>query len=268
MAFINSPFAVTPRLLLLGLLLSSLLAANQASAFPVRVSPTNAEGHVAAASADLQISTDVIADDFRLGAYHFGLVNRGPDVAQNTVFRFPVPEGAAFLQLVTQTRLTTTLPPILGKGEIIISVGDLAVDQMVVISISLKITAPPGTKILAQASLSSDADDPHPENNLSSQERIVPEFPTIDSVKVLKNPFRIEIVGKNLLVPQFGRSGIGVGCDCAPWPDELTHRDVLGSRVILEGATELKTRLPKGATLQICYLDPIREMIIKSNVTR
>lgn len=220
-----------------------------------------------AASADLSLRFPDLADDSRVDVFHLGIINKGPDIAQNVVLSFLVPEGTGFDLIHCSVRSTCTLPPAFGTGEILCAIGDLPPSGFVHIDIVLSIQASPGTRIPVQAHVSSDTADMNPDDNVISSNSVVPEFPRIDSVRVLKNPFRIELTGQNLVVPQFGGSGIGIGCDCASWPSNLVQQMTPGV-VVLEGGSDLKSQFPKDTPTHICYFDPFRGTTIKTTFTR
>lgn len=234
----------------------------------VNAMPAHANRNVsAAASADLSLLFPDVADDIRLGGFSLGIINKGPDLAQNVVLRFVVPEGTGFDRIHCSVRATCVLPPAFGTGEILCAIGDLPPSVFVHIDIVLSIQASPGTRIPVQGSVSSDTADMNVKDNVISSNFVVPGFPRIDSVRALKNPFRIELTGQNLTVPQFGGSGIGIGCDCTPLPFDLAH-EVAPGMVVLDGGSELKSQFPKGTPTHICYFDLFRGTTIKTTFTR
>jgi hypothetical protein len=221
----------------------------------------------AAASADLSLRFPDLSDDSRVNVFHVGILNKGPDTAQNVVLRFVVPEGTGFDLIHCGVRSTCTLPPAFGSGEILCAIGDLLPSGFVHTDIVLSIKASPGTRIPMQGGVSSDTADINADDNVISGSFVVPEFPRIDSIRALKDPFRIELTGQNLVVPQFGGSGIGIGCDCAPWPFSMA-RTVAPGLVVIEGGSDLKSQFPKGIPTHICYFDPFRGTTTKTTFTR
>jgi hypothetical protein len=247
-------------LLLLLVLVQSLLAGNVLSF------PSGGEANAStAAEADLSLS-DGVFDNFLQGAYDIRVVNKGPDEAKNVVLRFPVPEGTRFDRLHAGTRLIWDIPGTSQNGDVVCSIGDLSANAFVQLGFVLHISAPPFTKISLHATVSSETPDPHPSDNIYSRESSVAGIPGITSARFLKKPFRLEITGENLLVPQFGGSGIGTGCDCVAWPAQLT-RSVSLTTFVMEGG-DLKDRFPPGVSTQICYRDPFRETVFKFIVVR
>lgn len=245
--------------LLLLALIQGLLAGNAVSFPPA--GKVNAS--VATTAADLSISQGLF-DSFLQGFYPLRVDNSGPDSAQNVVCRFPVPEGTEFVSMNLNIRSTCSIPPRYARGDIVCSLGDVAPNRVVLIDIVLRVVAPPDTKIAARASVSSETPDPNPDNNTYSQDTPVFGFPRINSVRVLRNPFRIEVTGENLLAAPFG---IGVGCDCTNWPRELVRVESANA-FVLEGGGELKKQFPPGIPSKICYTDPYRQSVIKFVVTR
>ncbi len=216
-------------------------------------------------TADLRTSESV-ADSFRQDIYNIGITNQGPDTAQNVVFTFPLPAGTRFDRLQTSDRVTCTLPPSFGTGDIVCSLGDLPSGRSTFITVYLNFLAPPGTKIIAEAQVVSDTPDSHPDDNIYHRENVIAGIPSFSSVAVLKEPFRIAISGQNLVVPQVFGSGIGIGCDCRSWPILSTTRLPTGE-VILNG-NDLKQQFPRGVPTQICYFDIFRGTVIKTTLTR
>jgi hypothetical protein len=247
---------------------SALLILVLTQTLMVNAMPAQANRNVsAAASADLSLLFPDVADDVRLGDFSLGIINKGPDLAKNVVLRFVVPEGTGFDQIHCSVRATFTLPPAFGTGEILCAIGDLPPSGSVHIFIVLSIQASPGTRIPVQGRVSSDTADISLDDNVISSNFVVPGFPRIDSVRALKNPFRIELTGQNLAVPQFAGSGIGIGCDCTPLPFDLAH-EVAPGVVVIEGGSDLKNQFPKGTPTHICYFDFLRGTTIKTTFTR
>ena len=226
-----------------------------------------ANGHQVASTdtADL-LAFEAVADSSRQDIHIIGVVNLGPDTARNVTLTFPIPEGARFDRIQATTQMTCTLPPTFGTGEVVCSLGDLPPNKPTIINLYLSLVAPAGTKISAEAQVSSDTPDANPNNNVYHRDHIIAGVPSIISLSVLKDPFQIEVTGQNLIVPQFGGSGIGIGCDCRPWPSELVNKLPSGT-VILKGS-DLKKQFPKGVPTQICYIDPFRGTLIKTILTR
>jgi len=81
------------------------------------------------------------------------------------------------------------------------------------------------------------------------------------------NPFGIQITGQGLFAPHFTFSGFGIGCDCEPWPFELSTTTLQGT-VILFGGTKLKKKFPKGVPTKICYQDTFYGTMIQTEFTR
>lgn len=217
----------------------------------------------AAASADLSFVPIGVDSIIPLGRFDFAIVNKGPDIAQNVVFRFPVPEGTGYAQIRCSVQSTCSLPPPSRAGEILCAFGDLPPSVGVQITIVLSIDASPGTRLSIRANVSSDTADINHADNDSLITLVVPGFPRIDSVRGLKNPFRIELTGQDL-PQQFGGGSIGIGCDCARWPASNMGFDV----VVIEGGTELKNKFPRNTPTKICYFDPLRGITLKTTFTR
>jgi uncharacterized protein DUF11 len=237
-----------------------------AQATVVSAAPSSSNRIVArATSADLMLFIG-LADDFRIGDFGLAIRNKGPDIAQNVVFRFTMPEGTALDQIICSVQSTCTFPPSFRSGEIVCAIGDVAPSALVQTSIRLSILASPGTRLAIEAHVSSDTPDMNLADNVFSTNFAVPGFPRIDSVRALKNPFRIEVTGKNLLVPQFGGSGVGVGCDCTPLPFNSVM-SVSSDTFVIQGS-DLKNQFPKGEPTPICYFDPLRGLTIKTTFTR
>jgi Domain of unknown function DUF11 len=248
--------------------LGALLILAVTQTLMVNAIPAHSNRNVsAAASADLSLLFPDLSDDLRVDFFHLGIINKGPDIAQNVVLRFLVPEGTGFDSIHCSVQSTCTLPPTFGTGEILCAIGDLPPSGRVSTTIVLSINASPGTRIPVQAHVSSDTADVNLDDNVISSNFVVPGFPRVDSVRVLKNPFRIELTGQNLVVPQFGGSGIGIGCDCTPWPFDLA-RTVTTGVVVIEGGSVLKSQFPKDTPTHICYFDPFRGTTIKTTFTR
>ena len=245
------------------LLLMQALSINSSTAATANRVDAQAED-----SADIMTIFPDVADDFLPGAVHIGIANRGPGIARNVTLQFPVPDGARFDRIASVQPITCSLPGSFQTGQVTCSFGDLAVNGRVSVTVFLDFAlTPPGTHISMGGVVSTDTADPNTTNNSFTRETVVAPFVTIDAVKSLKNPFRIEITGHGLVVPQFGGSGIGIGCDCALWPTELAHTQITGE-VILEGGNQLKAKFPKGVPTQICFFDPFRERLIKTTFTR
>jgi Domain of unknown function DUF11 len=267
MPIVKSPGTHARRLLLILVLLGIVIAAPGALASTTTRSSANTGIGATPTSADLKFELTVAVDPLPpQNIILIGIVNRGPDVAQNAIFRFPIPEGARFRNLTADRQITATFPPRSGTGEIVCLLGDLPSNQAVTIFIVVEYFVPPGTKIMVQASLFSDTPDTNLDNNVLSYEFPIAPLPRIISVRALSNPFRIEITGQNLFVPKFTGSGIGIGCDCHNWPVELVHSE--GGNVILSGGRELKRQFPSGVPIQICYSDEVGGTIIKTTFTR
>jgi hypothetical protein len=216
-------------------------------------------------TADLRVFEGV-ADSFRQDVYFLLVTNQGPDTAQNVVLTFPVPAGARFDRVQLSDRLTCTLPPSFGTGEIICSLEDMPSGKSILINVYLSFLASPGSKIIAEAQVVSDTPDSNPSNNTYRRENVVAGIPGFVSVGALKEPFRIEITGQNLIVPQVFSSGIGIGCDCVGLPISAVTKLPTGE-VILSG-NELKRQFPRGVPTQICYFDIFRGAVIKTTFTR
>jgi hypothetical protein len=212
--------------------LGALLVLAVTEVLIVNATPSSNRMVARTASADLMLFIGT-ADDVRLGAFDLAVGNKGLDTAQNVVLRFQMPEGTVLDQIHCSVQSTCSFPPFLRSGEIVCVIGDLAPSAVVQTSILLSILASPGTMLAIEARVSSDTPDSNLADNIFSSNFAVPGFPRIDSVRVLKAPFRIEVTGQNLLVPQFSGSGIGVGCDCTPChstPLYPFHRVPLSSR--------------------------------------
>ena len=187
-------------------------------------------------SADLRIFIGVAVDGIVPGLFYpLTVANKGPDIAQNVSVRFPVPTGAGFNKINVfphkdQVRCNT--PPFSGTGDIVCSLGDLSPNERVDVYFNFDIIALPGTKIPAEARVESETPDPNPADNIFTSEATAPPLASLDSARALTDPFRIEIVGQGLLIPQFVGSGIGIGCDCKPWP---TLRMQSSTVFIIEG---------------------------------
>lgn len=217
------------------------------------------------AATDLVLFPD-IADSFGLGVFELGIRNNGPDIAQNVVFRFTVPEGTRLDKFQCSVKSTCMLPPAFHSGEIVCAIGDLPASSGVHTSTILNVFASPGTRISIDARVSSDSPETNPANNVFPIDFNVPGFPRFDSVTVLKNPFRIQVTGQNLMIPQFAGTGLGVGCDCsrlafeqvAPFPPDS---------FVIQGSN-VKSLFPRGVPTNICYFDLLRGGTIKTTFTR
>jgi len=166
-------------------------------------------------SADLRIFIGVAVDGIVPGlSYLLTVANKGPDIAQNVSVRFPVPNGAfnkiQVFPLKDQVRCNT--PPFRGTGDIVCSLGDLSPNEGFDVYFNFDIIALPGTKIPAEARVESETPDPNPADNIFTSEATAPPSASLDSARALTDPFRIEIVGQGLLIPNSSvpESGLAV----------------------------------------------------------
>lgn len=269
MTYSSSQTFYTPILLCVMLLASAALPNNLSLARPNSHLKTAKNSPFIRTSADLRIFIGVAVDGIVPGlSYPLTVANKGPDTAQNVSVRFPVPNGAAFnkiyvFPLKDQVRCNT--PPFSGTGDIVCSLGDLSPNEGFDVFFSFDIIALPGTKILAEARVESETPDPNPVDNIFTSEATAPPLASLVSARALTDPFRIEIVGQGLLIPQFVGTGIGIGCDCKGWE---TVRMQSSTVFIIEGGKELKKLFPKGIPIRVCYYDAFRGGNLTVEVTR
>jgi len=221
----------------------------------------------AQSSADLKAFHTIGLDESGLD-YSLSVINLGPDIAPNVTVTFPLPQGVTFASvdvgLFPPRPVRCTTPQSGGTGDVVCSLGDLRPDERAEVFINVRVVGAPGTRLMTEARATSDAPDPDPNNNTRKYDATIPSFPSIVSVRALANPFRLEVVGGTPFIATFGGFGIGIGCDCRDW--YLAHS--MGNAVILEGGRELKRQFPKGVPVQICYRDPFRNIVIKTEFTR
>jgi hypothetical protein len=221
-------------------------------------------------SADLTIYVGATPADAIFPELYYPLIvlNKGPEIARNVSVRFPVPNGAAFNKIRVYSQkepVRCNTPPFNGTGDIVCSLGDLSPNERVDVYFNFDIIALPGTKIPAEARVESETPDPNPVDNTFTSEATAPPLASLDSARTLTDPFRIEIVGQGLFIPQFAGSGIGIGCDCKGWPMVRMQSSTV---FIIEGGKELKKLFPKGIPTRVCYSDGFRGRNLTVEVTR
>ena len=269
MTYARSQLFYTATLLCVMLLASAKLPNNLSLARTKSHSKIATNSPFIRTSADLKIVVSLAVDAILPGLYStFEVVNKGPDIAQNVSVRFPVPNGAAFNKIRVsplEHRVRCNTPPFNGTGDIVCSLGDLSPNDGVGLEFLFDIIALPGTRITAEARVESETPDPNPMDNILTSESIAPPLASLDSARILTDPFRIEIVGQGLFIPQFGNSGIGIGCDCKPWSVVRMQSSTV---FIIEGGKELKKLFPKGIPTRVCYSDGFRGRNLIVEVTR
>ena len=221
------------------------------------------------ASADLVLAPIVGDDSFDIQIFDFHITNKGSDTAQNAVFTFPIPEGCVFDSVfgVGNPQLRFNTPSQFVKGDVICSLGDVPPNGSITVAVHILYRVPGGTRISTQASVSSDTFDSDASNNTSSIDFELIPVARIDSIRGLKDPFRIEITGVSLQVVRFSGSSIGIGCDCEPLPLEFIQF-LDRTRIILQGGNKLKKLFPKGVPTHICHFDEFYSRLIKTVFTR
>jgi hypothetical protein len=259
-----------PILLCVMLLASVALPTNLSLARPKSHLKTATNSPFMRTSADLTIYVGATPADAIFPELYYPLIvlNKGPEIARNVSVRFPVPNGAAFNKIRVYSQkepVRCNTPPFNGTGDIVCSLGDLSPNDHVQLDFFFDITALPGTRITAEARVESDTPDPNPMDNVLTNEVTAPPLASLDSARILTDPFRIEIIGQNLSIPQFGGSGIGIGCDCRGW--SMVRRQS-STVFIIEGGKELKKLFPKGIPTRICYSDAFRGTSLIVEVTR
>jgi hypothetical protein len=227
----------------------------------------NGAGSLSRESADLNIRDPFEGGEHpRPGIQFLEVNNLGADVAKNVTFTFLIPEGTQFDYVAVSKQITCTLPPHGGTGNVVCSLGDIPPGLGVTIQVYFSIRATPGTKISTEAQVTSDTPDVNPNNNIFNREIVVAGFPSITSVRVLKEPFRIEIVTQNFAyIPILGGT-IGIGCDCRQGEPTISFGTTPGAFIL--GGNNLKNLFPKGVPTQICLYDYFRGIPFKSTFTR
>ena len=104
--------------------------------------------------------------------YAFPVWNLGPDVAEHEVLNTQVPAGTTFdyIRISGTPGLgTCTHPPYQGTGQIVCHEGDgMAPNTTWTVRVTVKVTAPAGTVITANAATLADTPDPNLANNTAS----------------------------------------------------------------------------------------------------
>jgi len=104
--------------------------------------------------------------------YAFPVWNLGPDNADNEVLTTQVPEGTTFDYIRisgTPALGTCTHPPYQGTGQIVCHEGaSMAPNTTWTVRLTVKLTAPAGTVITANAATMSDTPDPNMANNTAT----------------------------------------------------------------------------------------------------
>ena len=104
--------------------------------------------------------------------YAFPVWNLGPDIAEHEVLNTQVPAGTTFdyIRISGTPGLgTCTTPPYQGTGQIICHEGDgMAHNTTWTVRLTVKVTAPAGAVITANAAAMSDTPDPNLANNTAT----------------------------------------------------------------------------------------------------
>lgn len=206
------------------------------------------------------------AEQPRPGIQLLQVINLGADVAKNVTLTFSIPEGTGFDHVDISKQTTCLLLPHGGTGNLVCSLGDIPPSQGVHITVYFSIQATPGTKISTEAQVTSDTPDVNPNNNIFRREFVVPGFPAITSIQILKDPFRIEVTTQNFVFNPLIGSVIGIGCDCRQRSTSLMFGSTAG--VYILGGSGLKNLFPRGIPTQICLSDFFRGTMHITTFTR
>jgi len=96
--------------------------------------------------------------------YTLNVTNKGPDVATNAVVSDTTPAGTTFVSATTSAGTCTT-PAIGSTGKLICNVGNLVSGAKVIVTMTVKDTALPGSILTDTGRASSGTPDPNAKNN-------------------------------------------------------------------------------------------------------
>lgn len=203
--------------------------------------------HAATGSADLCLTYGLVCDPGCGYLASTNLENLGPDVATGVVVRFQIPEDAPLQSLSVNYPHRATSPGVERSGAVTIEIESLAPE--ILVSIDVRFYNPPQEGWQAPVMFEATASevDPDPTNNTISQSLSNPLRPVVDQVRELHDPFRLELVGRNLDIGTFGAVVIG---ECEQYRPG-TESDPTGMRLVLLGGKELRRRLPVGKPVPI-----------------
>jgi hypothetical protein len=207
----------------------------------------------AAAHADLRLSQSFFCDPNCGYIASARVENLGPDRATQVIIRFSIPEEASLRGLDVDLPSRITSPGTGRSGDVIVEVASLAVGEGVSIVVTCSTPLEQGWSREIRFMAIADKVDPTPEDDVLVTRLSVPFEPTVDSVRELTAPFRLELMGSHLGLRPFGSVAIGT-CDAKLVAYEDTPD---GTRLVLLGGKELRKLFPlrKAVLIQIVNAD-------------
>lgn len=207
--------------------------------------------------ADLSITIADSPDPVESGeriTYTVRVTNAGPQAAESVTLLTATPLGTLFVSAVA-SQGTCQAPAAGATGVVNCSLGTIAANASVTVTIVVDVVATAGASIEIEGSVSSTTTDPTANNNTARATTTVEASvapPVITEVKALTvpgKPFRIRISGTNL---QAGAQ-VFIGADATPWPN-VKYKNA--TRIVLKKGKTLKSRFPKGVPVTIRVVNP------------
>ena len=209
---------------------------------------TNASGPVGGNDADVGIGVGVISDPGSPDRLSYSVTNAGPAAAHHVVLQVPIPAPATLRDVVVGQPCQITTPGTDHSGQVALVFDGLDAGGQLPVDVFLYLPEQAGPIGEVSATVSADEVDPDTANNVLTQLLSVPRKPTIERIRVLANPFRLEITGTGLTFGPFG--SVFVGCD-AGYRAQIESEEPDGTRVVIGRGRALAKQFPVGYAVRL-----------------